>query len=608
MVTFGAVTMGFLALFSCFSTSLIVFTMFFVFSVTCSASLALVTGSYELRRVETQPSVPKPGVERVLSRLKTYSPPVVAPTLLSSTVDTLMVKVLDLFVDFNILPTYQMIATEHQPFFRSATPEIWHVLSLVLGRVSKLNTVRIISQDLVLLLRKHSEHFRGIQFQEPCRNAPFPKLDQFPYLQDPSEEVNFLRQAVDVLLCVCLPADLKQCNLFRLVVREYVITSLLQPMIEQVCDPDYINQRLHAYLVKKEKEIKSTTHHASYEDFMKEMKRCEDVGELEQQRQFIITDIMHAKAVLRMKEVSNKGLRVANFPVSIPADKAKALMERGDLKLYITQLTTAKNTCERRIRKLGGEGSINQQHGVALEKAVPSFPRAIPFETVMHNDTAVMYFLQYLEESGSDHSLSFWTEVEMLQTLTGLELQKQMEMIYETYLAYDAKRQIYADGALVGEVQRCLTVQMDGTLEALRHVQNAVYNELYSQFYNSFVCSDSFRMFMDNEVQDSATFFQQPDSCSLSSSHSEEEDTYKKKLKSLRKKLCDKNIALAEFPTVAASSSSSSSLQIHRKRLQKDCFEIQEEIKQLEHYIEHTGELLLIFLRKLKFNVIGSAA
>ena len=594
MAKFLALTVGFVAVFSFVATPLMVFTLFFMFAVTSSACLVLLTGAYELRRVETQPSVPKPGIERVLSRVKTYAPLVVTPTLLSSNVDSHVTKVLESILDRNVLPTYQQVATEHPPFFRNVIPEIWHILGSVLGRVSKLNTARIISHDLVLVLRKHFEHFRGIQFQEPsCSDSTFPNLDRFPYLRDSNQEVNFLRQALDVLLCFCLPADLKQCNLFRLLVREYMITSLLQPLIEQVCDPDYINQRLHAYLVKKEEEIKSSTHHASYEDFMKEIKKCEDVVELEQHRQFIITDIMHAKAVMRMKEVSNKGLRIANFPVSIPADKAKALMERGNLRLYITQLTTAKNMCERQIRKLGGEGSIDQKHSVPLENMPPSFPRAIPFETIMHNQTALMYFLQYLEELGYDHLLSFWTEVYMLQTLTGLELQKQMEMIYKTYLACDAKRQIYADETLVEKVESGLTVHVDGALDALRQTQNAVYNELYSQFYNSFVCSDSFRMFMDNEVQDGAAFFQHPDSGSLLGSYSSEEDTYKKKLKVLRKKLSDKNLALAEFPSVADSSSSSGSLEIHRRRLEKACFEIQEEITQLEHYIEHTGNVLV---------------
>lgn len=587
---FAALFVGFVTLFSFVATPLMLFPMFFMFSMIFSACLALLTGAYELRRVETQPPAPKPGVERLLSRLKTYSPPVMTPTLLSSNVDNHVTNVLNLILECNMLPTYQMIATEHQPFFNSVVPEVWHVLGLVLGKVSKLNTVKIISQDLVLILRKHFEHFRRAQYQEPVScSTTFPDLNRFPYLRDTDDEVEFLRQAVDVLLCVCLPADLKQCNSLRLIVREYVIANLLQPVIERVCDPDYINQKLLVYLVKKEEEIKASTHHASYEDFMKEMNRCEDVVVLEQQRQFIIMDILHAKAVLRMKQASSKGLRVANFPVAIPADKAKALMERGDLMLYITQLTTAKNTCERRIRKFGGDGSVHQQHSVPLERT-PSLPRAIPFDTIMRNDTALMYFLHYLEEFGCDHLLSFWTEVEMLQTLSGLELQKQMETIYNTYLAYDAKRQIYADYSLVGNVEAHLTIHADHTPDALYEVQGAVYDELYSQFYESFICSGSFRTFMDDEVEDDAALFQHPDGGSSISSHSFEEGTYQKRLKSLRKKLSDKSIALAEFPSVAASSSSSSSLEIHRKRLEKDRFEIQEEIKQLEYYVEHTGE------------------
>ena len=200
-----------------------------------------------------------------------------------------------------------------------------------------------------------------------------------------------------------------------------------------------------------------------------------------------------------MKDANSTGLRVANLPISISAEKAKSLMER-DLKLYITQLTTSKGVCERQIRKLGGE-DYQENQIVDGERAKPDFPRPIPFDTIMMNDIAVMYFLQYLEHCGYGNLLSFWKEVQNLSIVSITELDETIKHIHTQYLALGSEYCIYPDVDLLKEVERTLGNDTGECLDALAKLQEVVYHEIHEQHYESFIHSESFREFMEGEAE-----------------------------------------------------------------------------------------------------------
>ena len=577
------VTGGVLAVLSYYYTPMLLYPVFVIAAVVCGAAFAFLRGGYELRRLQTQPKPPVARTFAVLSRLKPYPAPTLKPTLLSANVDSHIQRVLELILKHHVIPTYSVVATDPKSYFNSLTPELWNVLHILLNRVSHVDTVKLVSQDVVEAIRKHFVPFRGFQVNNPLPPGVtvFPDVSQFPYLTSPEKEREFLQKVIDVLLCACLPNEYLKCTPVRVMIREYLLCHIVQPTIDRVCEPDYINKKLLAYLLRKEEgtSVEKKYAHTDYEEFMTYVQKCEDVTELSQIRQSIIMDIMQAKAVQHMKETSSTGLRVATLPVSIPAEKAKMLMER-DLSLYINQLNTAKNKCERRIRKLGGENYQQLAHSVEPDRIIQDFPLPIPFDSIMHNDTAFMYFTTYLEHNGYGSLPLFWKEVQNLKETLPHDLPQHLHNLYTKFLCQGASNQIHVYSEIVQGIEKSLS-HTDSCLASMRQLQSSVYTELQEQFYVSFLHSQSFKDFMECEAeQESGALFRPKDGSSSLASPSLEESSYQKRLKLLQQKISQKDTAISAMPASAAK---------RREKLVRDKSVLEEEIKRVEHYIGHTG-------------------
>ena len=210
--------------------------------------------------------------------------------------------------------------------------------------------------------------------------------------------------------------------------------------------------------------------------------------------------VSQAKAVQHMKDASSTGLRVANLPISISADKAKSLMDR-DLKLYITQLTTAKIVSDRRIRNLGGEVYQHDKLVESSEVSRPDFPRPIPFDTIMLNEMAMMYFLHYLEHAGFGNLLSYWKEVQNLAIVPASEIDNAVKHIHTQYLAQGAEYSIYPDPKLLGEVEKTISSDCSGCIEAMSKIQEEIFEYLKDCHYEGFLHSEAFKVFMEGEAE-----------------------------------------------------------------------------------------------------------
>ncbi|CAI8031330.1 Sorting nexin-25 [Geodia barretti] len=233
-----------------FTFPLLLFLVFAVIFTVLGAVLALFPTQYSRRTRETYPAPPKPNIEGTLSKVKVYPPPVVRPALFTAGVDGRIQEILELTLKHHVIPMYKTVAHDEQPFFRSVSPVVWTTLSAITQRASHIDMMRM-TQDIVRALRTHFEHFRGFHYQHV--HTQFPQLSLYPYLKSPEHELNFLRQACEVLLCVSLPKEHLQCTPIRVLVREYLAGQILLPTIEMMCDPDYINQKLLAYLTRRER-------------------------------------------------------------------------------------------------------------------------------------------------------------------------------------------------------------------------------------------------------------------------------------------------------------------------------------------------------------------
>ena len=573
---------------------LLLYLVLAVSAVILGAAFAVLKGNYQLRRRETCPRPPEPNIDGVLSRVKVYPPPTVKPVIWSPTVDAQIHEVINLTLKHHAIPTYQMVAKDEDAFLKSVLPEVWSVLRVLLGRVGQIDMMKLVSQDAVEALRVHYKHFRGMHYRDSTQFAP--DLQLYPYLESPEHETNFLRQAVEVLLCVSLSKDILECTPIRVLIREYITCQLLQPTIEMMCDPDYINQKLVAYLTRREEAAKSAQkkyrYSATYEDFMKHINKCEDVMELHEIRQLIITDIIQAKAVFKMKTSRSTGIQATGITIS--ADKARSLMQRN-LELYINQLGTAKMKCERLIRKLGGEAEDVPTAGEKITESQWEMPPGIPFETIMRSEAARTHFLQFLEHCGFDHLLRFWISAEALKLTPSDSLHKKIKNLFDEFLSPSAPSAIYVTSEMVPEVQKYLNGDSNASscMASLSRGQEDMYVELQEQFYISFIWSENYRDLMQQGVEGGESPFGSITRAS-DPSRSEspaldplvDDSRHRQKLKSLKMKLEEKEDELAAMPEKVQSSS----LAQRKKAIVKDRTVLEEDIKKLEHYIDRTEE------------------
>lgn len=555
-------------------------------------------GPYKRRDRDTFPPPPVSSVDVPLSKIKPYPPPPLKPKLLSPRIDACVEEVISLTFKHHVIPTYKMIGRDHEAFFKGLRPQIWGILVTLLQRVRQLDTMKLVSQDVVQLLRSHFENFKGMHYRDPGPLNEFPDLLRFPYLENSERELNFLRQVCEVLLCVCLPRDLLECTPFRVLAREYLACRIFQPTIDMICDPDYINQKMLDYLTKREEATLErgkkpmTYKYKDFEDFMSQIKKCEDVVELQALRQQIITDIIQAKAVYKMKQSHTTGLHGKQFPIPIPAEKLKVLMGR-DLELYIRQLGTAKTSCDRQLRKQGEEYDEESSPAIGASTEEPEQsdkPLGIPFVTIMRNEVTRMFFLRFLEECGSSNLLCFWIAAEGM----GIEDHTSLSSItklYDDYLSPLAEDYIHVDADLIKPIQDLLSGrEEDGVGECMLHlakIQECVFEELHERFYLSFIWSEHYRELMhQNSSSSSESAFNPLENLSLGSDTAEESH-HRLKLKSLKEKLEGKDNELLQMP---AQVQSSHSLSQRKRALQKDRSQLKEEIKKLEHYLDHTEE------------------
>jgi sorting nexin-25 len=577
---------------------ILLYFVFVLLTIASGAALAVLyqPGPFKRRDRDTFPKPPLPLVNVPLSKVKPYPPPSLKPKLLSPRIDRCLQEVLTLTLKHHVIPTYNLIAQDEEAFFKSVTPNIWGFLLTLLQRMGEVDTMNLVSQDVVQLLRSHFENFRGIHYRDPVPLNKFPDLAQFPYLESPEQELNFLHQVCEVLLCISLPKEMLECMPIRIFIKEFLACRILQPTIDMICDPDYINQKMLIYLKKREEAAERggkkpmAYKYKDFEDFMSQIKKCEDVEELQALRQQVITDIIQAKAVYKMKQSNTTGLHGKQFPIPIPAEKLKVLMGR-DLELYIRQLGTAKTSCDRQLRKLGEEYDEESTAAPPEDFRQGEKPLGIPFETIMKNEVTRVFFLQFLEDCGCSHLLCFWLAAESLEDDTGASFSSSLSKLYEDYLSSLSPEVVHVKPDLLKPIEDFLLgkeVDRSTCLSTLAQIKESVYEELREGFYQNFIWSDHFGELMHRNTSNSGGAFNCLDNIFLGSdSHADEESNHRKRLGDLKTRLKGKDKELSLMPPQVQSSHS---LSQRKRALQKDRSHLREEIKNLEHYLDHTEE------------------
>ncbi|BFZ09408.1 hypothetical protein BsWGS_12447 [Bradybaena similaris] len=208
--------------------------------------------------------------------------------VISRNLDNSLQEVLDLVVKHLIVTWYEPLS-KVKMFLKQIQAEMWNIIDKVGRRLSEVDLVQFLSQDILDCVH---HHFKSIRLAKRDPNAgstdrPDEEVTKFmlhSWLISDESELDCLRKVSDAVLLLLLSKPYATCAPVRHLLREILAGSVLKPLIDLVCEPDYINQKLLDYLSYREKLYADTKrtymYSATYEGFVKMIKSSESLTDL----------------------------------------------------------------------------------------------------------------------------------------------------------------------------------------------------------------------------------------------------------------------------------------------------------------------------------------
>ncbi|XP_060599757.1 sorting nexin-25-like [Ruditapes philippinarum] len=419
--------------------------------------------------------------------------------IISRNMDLELQDVIDLLLRDFILTWYKDLSVDRDSLQAHLQLDLWKVIEKVSDRLTKIDTVQFITQDVVNKLIQHFQDIRLATRKGPSEE-PVQKFVLHPWLLSEEKELNFLRKVSEALLLVFLPDYYSKSPPIRHLLREVLANAVLKPSIDLICDPDYINMQLLSYIEYREKLSEDTrityTYAATYEDFVKMIDKYEDIEHLKQLRFNIMTEIMQATTINNFKK--------SNFPDKPGTSKGERrqstakgeLLKQRNLKRYINQLTVAKSRCEKRIFKLGGPDykyyTGETQEGSKQSSTLPGH-KVMPFKEIMSSAIGREYFESFLQRDSNESLLGFWNAVKNLKEADKKQHHNMGADIYQRFIS-SSTSVVKVDKSLAKKMETFMLG--DSGPEAFYEAQEQVYKVLERQHYPSFLVSDIFHKYV----------------------------------------------------------------------------------------------------------------
>uniref|UniRef100_A0A8C8CGG3 Sorting nexin 13 n=1 Tax=Oncorhynchus tshawytscha TaxID=74940 RepID=A0A8C8CGG3_ONCTS len=252
---------------------------------------------------------------------------------------------------------------------------------------------------------------------------------------------------------------------------EILARGVLLPLVNQLSDPDYINQFV-IWMIRDSS--------CNYEAFMNILKLTDRVSELEAVKDKALEELQY----LRSLDTAGDDINV--------------------IKNQINSLMFVKKVCETRIQRLQSGKEVD-----ALKLAANLGKLCIiPLEHILVHNIALQFFMDYMLVAGAQAELFFWLTVEgyrvtaqqQLEVMEGWQkdgrkggdtkglLKAAALGVYEQYLSDKASPRVQVDEASVLQLGEKLQKDSDPTPEIFNDIQTTVYDMMLrdERFYPSF--------------------------------------------------------------------------------------------------------------------------
>lgn len=399
-----------------------------------------------------------------------------------------------------ILNWYKTLSSDQQTLITSVQAEMWQLVDNISSRLSEIDVVTVVTKDVVDTLYEHFKNIRLAQKREGDQVENVHRFQLHPWLRDEESEQECLCQICEAMLLILLPPAYARCDSHRHLLREIIATSVFKATVDLLCDPDYINEKILAYILQQEKLMADTkrtyTYAASYEDFVKMINASDNVDELKQMRYKIISEIMQATTINNLKKAQG----IKTDKESSPKSTAKGeLLKARNLKRYINQLTVAKQLVEKRMNGLVAHGATPHSPDSTEGEVTLPGQKVLSFAVIMEKPKAREYFQRFLEKDSADFLLAFWTDVETLRSAVKAQQHHTGSEVYQQYVASPA-HSLPIDKPTVKGME--VFLRGDGGPEAFYEGQRQVREVLEKQHYHSFIVSDLYHQYVSTQEDD----------------------------------------------------------------------------------------------------------
>ncbi|KAK0043037.1 sorting nexin-25 [Biomphalaria pfeifferi] len=421
--------------------------------------------------------------------------------VISHNLDNVLQDVIDLLCRHYILVWYQSIS-EDQAFVKHVQVEMWKVIDKVSRRLSEIDLVRFLSQDVLDCLNQHFKNIRLAKKNKLDKSEEdFKQFLLHSWLKEEEKELSCLRNVSETLLLLLLSPPYATCAPLRHLLREIIACSVLKPTIDLLCDPDFINQKLLDYMAYREKLYADTKrtymYSATYEGFIKKIKSSDSITDLKQMRYHIISEILQASAINALKK--QQGLNTDKDVAPKGTNKGQLLKARN-LERYKNQLNVAKQLCEKRIISLGGSIFEASPNSSVKEEELPG-QKLFSFTVIMEMPQFRDYFMKFLKKEGAESYLGFWIAVEKLKGTSKDQRHQVASDLYQQYIVSSSSL-VKVDKTILKGMEEFL--RGDKGHEAFVSGQKVVQNYLEEHYYPSFIVSETYHQ-LSASVTDSLT-------------------------------------------------------------------------------------------------------
>ncbi|CAB3225034.1 unnamed protein product [Arctia plantaginis] len=406
------------------------------------------------------------------------------PVIFGRTVDSQLHLLIDYVLRDFVARWLKEFSHKPEPVLDKFKEHVWGGVQNLYERLLRVDAEKLIANDMVT---KITQHFERIRIARSCAlelNQP-PVFALAPHLTSSETELHYLRQISELIIMFLMPRCYSLSPASHLM-REILSCKVLQPAIDLVTEPDYINQKIIQYL-EAQKEVDAMhvrTHEyaKTFEDYIRLINSCNNVDTLKRLRYDIVTQIMQATTLQNVKRAKGVDIEVIEKSGAQNISRQQ-IADAKKLKRYINQLTIAKAECETALRKLGWDGAF---------PTVESDSKTIPLHKIMESVTGRRYLSTFLETMCSQGLVGFWSAVEELRHSPRSSWHQLGAEIFYTYIRspsaeikVDKDTRKRMEGFLLG----------DNGPDVFYEVQDTVVDTIQEKYYHSFLMSDHYRAF-----------------------------------------------------------------------------------------------------------------